>query len=647
MSRNYTNILLTVACLLVSCSRSSLDPEFGTRTKVFALEQESVTKVVETAGRNFSWTAGDPVKYYKLLDEGTASSAVTQTANVSESGASSSLGVEYVYPEEKKLVTAFLGTAIADRNVRSLKKDSFTVDGGIPAVQDGTMLPYLLCAGTAVIKTSNSLVIRHFQTFISFSLESLGTDSGSFDRIVISDKSETVSVAGNATYTFNENTGKLESCSVVSDGDASGTITINLPSGIEAGKVYYAAINPASFTEGLRVTLYEDDKKLAYATTRAGEVLEKGRINDLGTLDFQNVIPADADPVITPTKSSICNQGGWNMTKKLRATFSPLDCSGITWEIVKAQSGLSEATEDPAVIAGYGTITQTGKETYGGIEQFTAVLTPASTFTDGWFKIKATLDGDEGHCAYAYVAVGDFIDIGASVLWARSNLEGSAPDATLVTDTSDGGDYYMWGWVEPVEPLYVAGYTAAQTMYCTRWRGTWSSPNFGGRYNKTDGLTRLKWGQDDDGWDDDVAHLSNNKWHIPTWAEIQELTPDSRGNESIKIYDEVVYACYQSQYEGFEDVEIRFPIAGCLCSYEGGAYYHCYSDLFITSSTLCTTDNAIPKWISASDSNAKAYANQMVLVHGSAGRPLRRYDGWNIRPVCAKSYPDVIDAANP
>lgn len=439
------------ACLFVSCSRSSLDLEPGMRTKVFALEQESGTKVVETAGRNFSWTAGDPVQYYKLLDDGAVSSSTTQTANVAASGATSTLGVEYDYPDEKKLVAAFLGTAVAGGNVNSLRKDSFTVDGGIPAVQDGTMLPYLVCAGTAVIETSNSLVMRHLQTFVSFSLNSVGTVSGNFNRIVISDKSEAVPVAGNATYTFNENTGELVSCSVVSDASASGKITIEMSDGIEAGKVYYAAVNPVSFTNGLRVTLYNGDVKLAYATTRPGDVLEKGRINDLGTLDFHNVIPADAAPEITPKYSSVYKTGDFTMTKKLWATFSPKDVSGITWKIVRAGIDETTFTDDPVVIeSSYGTVTPGEKETYYSKNQFTAVVTPKCS--KGWLLVKATLDGDEALSDYALVKIDDFIDVGKDILWARSNLEGGLTAGTgLVDNISDVGDYYQWGALEPLD----------------------------------------------------------------------------------------------------------------------------------------------------------------------------------------------------
>ena len=619
-----------MACLLVSCSRSSLELELGIRTKVFVLEQETGTKVVETAGRNFSWTAGDPVQYYKLLEGGAASSSVTQTANVAESGVSSTLGVEYVYPGEKKLVAAFLGTAIAGGNVHSLTKNSFTVDGGIPVVQDGTMLPYLVCAGTAEIETSNSLVMKHLQTFVSFSLNSVGTVSGNFNRIVISDKSEAVPVAGNAAYTFNENTGELVSCSIVPDAGASGTVTINLSSGIEAGKIYYAAISPASFTDGLRVTLYKDDKKLAYATTRAGEVLEKGRINDLGTLDFHNVIPADAAPVITPEYSSICKTDDLTMTKKLWATFSPEDVSGITWKIVKAGVDATTFTADPVEIENYyGTVTPGEKEAYYGKDRFTAIVTPKCA--KGWLLVKATLDGDEALSDYALVKIDDFIDVGNDILWARSNLKGGeTAGIRLVDNISDVGDYYQWGYLEPMDMTI----TDPMAEY-TRWGGTWNGTGllkYGGKYNPTDTKSQLD-------TLDDVCHRSTaGLWHIPTWDEIGTLTPTNRSNMKKVVYNGRLYVCYSGMVEGFDDVLVWFIMNGTTGS--SGGFYHTYSDMYVQSSKVRVSGD-VPGLTTTT--NFDPYSFPLLLCQAYVAAGVGRYSGWGIRPVRSKTgwYPTI------
>lgn len=645
-----------MSVVVVSCTRDSLFLEAGKRTKVFTLEQvedlETGTKVAETAGNNFAWSSGDKLKYYNLDAGGAVTSVSVQSSEVNSDGPATTFDIEYTYPTDKELVTVFLGSGLENKTMSGLQKDRFTVEDGIPAIQDGKLIPNMVSAARGSIEASAGLTMRHMQTYISFSLNADRTVAGKFNKIVISDRNEDVNVAGNATYVFDETTGELSSCSISSGG----VQAITISGEVTVGKVYYVAICPQNFTGGLRVTLYNGTTKLAYATTRIGNSLTPGKINNLGALDFNWIIPANEIPVITPTQSSICNKGGWNMTKQLWCSFSPSDVTGVTWAIIKAKKGTDAATTDASDIEGYGTITPKGEVDYDGKKQFTAILTPAATFTDGWFKVRATLAGDEKYSAYAYVVVGDFIDMGGSVLWARSNLIGSDTGSDLAANTSDRGDYYMWGWLtaKTSSEFTEKKPSDAAAVYKTRWSGdytvddangfTSNLTSLGGKYNTTDGLTTLE-------KSDDVAYKGHNTWHIPTKAEIDEMAPFTgtgnnakRTNKSIENINGVTYFCYTSNVIGFTDVKLGFSVNGMRSSMEGGGIYHAFSDMFVASSTLYTSGD-IPDIYNIG--YYRPYEMPYFLCDSTLGQFLYRYDYWAIRPVCAKSYPDVIDASNP
>ena len=629
--------------VVMCCDRMAME-SLETRTKIFELSGEPDTKVIETGGLNFSWSTGDPIKYYNLKSDGTVTSTAVQSSEIKSGGLSSTFGINYVYPTDKSVVSVFLGSSLASKTVSSLAKDRFTLAGGIPATQDGTILPYMVSAVRGDIEASTGLSMKHMQTFISFSLNSNHTVTGTFDKIVISNKGGGVEIAGDATYVFDESTGAVSSCSIA--GGGSGTITIS--GEVVAGKVYYAAVCPVNFTNGLRVALYKGSTILAYANTSAGNKLTVGKVNDLGTLDFKQTIPGNAAPEISPQYSSICNQGGWNMTKKLWASFTPSDCTGITWKIVKAGTSSTSYTTNAATIASsYGTISAGGKETHGGKEQFTATVTPKCA--KGWLLVKATLDGDDGYSGYALVLVDDFIDIGSSTtLWARSHLvETSAGASTgkLCANTYDRGSRYMWGWV--TENL-VSNTNTARSTYSTRWGGEWPSGDSyryysgsatpaqkdnGGKYNKFDGITQLVAA-------DDVCTKSNSNWHIPTWAEVQELTPDSRDNQSIEVVSGITYFCYQSKFENFSDVKIIFPMHG-FYNPDYGPEYHSFYDFIVLTSTLYTDGDDFPGW--PSGYSAKTYSMAYWFGSWSGSRLPTRWCSFEIRPVRKRAgwYPTI------
>ena len=641
-------LLLAVAFIDVSCSFDAYEIEPVTRTKVFTLGQvsdtESGTKVVETAGRTFSWSEGDVVQYYKLIAGGSASSGATQVATVNGSGPSVTFNAVYTHPTEKELVTVFLGSSLTSNTVNQLQKDRFTVAGGIPSTQDGTMVPYMVAAARGVIETSQSLAVKHMQTYISFSVNANSTVTGTFNKIIISDKSGTVNIAGNATYVFNASTGELSSCSIASGGSK----TITISGTVTAGKVYYAAVCPVNFTGGLRVTLYNGSTKLAYATTGTGNKLTAGKINDLGTLDFHWEIPASTSPEITPEYSSICNTGGLQMTKKLWCTFAPSDCSGVTWKIVKGNNGTSTYTSASDIASKCGTITPGAKETYDGKEQFTATVTPKCA--KGWLLVKAELAGDEKLKDYALVKIDDFIDIGStSVLWARSNLKGgeyrtgkTAAKAALCTNTSDFGDYYQFGGRHP---LAIGSDATYLSEYLTLWGGT-SRGNWG-KYDASHPTPVILESSDD------ICTLSYDTWHIPTWAEVQDLTPDSRTNASTIILKGTSYLRFSSSKIGFTDCYVLFPFNGLQWGgsdrhpgyFEGGPF-HTDTDMFVLSSNIKTSAKTvnIPGISCESGQWGDAYNFPMVFGKGTFNTTgLSRTTGWGIRPVCKKSgfYPTI------
>lgn len=89
------------------------------------------------------------------------------------------------------------------------------------------------------------------------------------------------------------------------------------------------------------------------------------------------------------------------------------------------------------------------------------------------------------------------VDLGLSVLWADMNVDALSP--------AEAGGYFAWGETRARKPKY-----------------DWNSYRFGvkgniGRYNQTDGLTRLQ------PQDDAATQILGDSWRMPTLAELKEL----------------------------------------------------------------------------------------------------------------------------
>ena len=102
----------------------------------------------------------------------------------------------------------------------------------------------------------------------------------------------------------------------------------------------------------------------------------------------------------------------------------------------------------------------------------------------------------------------DYVDLGlpSGTLWATCNIGATSPE--------EYGNYYAWGETEPKETYTDANYkysNGAATMVTSSLT----------KYNSSDGLTVLE-------PSDDAAYVNmGENWHMPTWAQFQELTANT------------------------------------------------------------------------------------------------------------------------
>jgi len=274
---------------------------------------------------------------------------------------------------------------------------------------------------------------------------------------------------------------------------------------------------------------------------------------------------------VSPDKTTV----NFGRTLKLSATITPSNAheKGVKW---------SSSDESVATVNTQGLVS--------GIAAGTAIIT--ATSIDGGLVTECTVT--------VKVPVPKAVDLGLSVKWASFNLGATAPE--------EYGYYYAWGETSTKTDYswstykWCNGSSSTITKYCT-------NSNYG--YNGfTDGKTILE-------PDDDVASvLLDDRWHIPTYDEFEELK--TQCTWEWKTINGVYGRMVTSNKEGYTDKWIFLPAAG----YQSGAsIYNTKSQGRYWSSTL------------GSGSLGRAYYVDFTSSGNAAWGYIYRYDGLSIRPV--------------
>ncbi len=212
-----------------------------------------------------------------------------------------------------------------------------------------------------------------------------------------------------------------------------------------------------------------------------------------------------------------------------------------------------------------------------------------------------------------------FVDLGIpGILWADHNIGGTNPE--------DYGNYYAWGETAEKEQYAWATYKYAEGSENTLTKYCYNSDY--GYGNFTDELSVLgKYEQ----VDDDVAHVANNKWSMPTHDDFIALKKNcvwekADEYESLKNLGEGKYAGYifykknndeGHSYDYKKDTHIFLPAAGYYDDVrfqaDGSAGYYWSSSLY-----MVTTPN-FAYFLSLSST----YVNEYTVRVRYAGQSVR------------------------
>lgn len=613
--------IITGLCLLLlslSCEKEPLGGECASHLASRTIVARCVgvpdagTKAVQNKGNTFLWAEGDVIYFY-AYDSLSANQETksTKTVSASEAGAQVELKVTYdLSKNEDRVVAIHKGSGI-EGLADGYDKESVTLTGGIPAVQDGDLTKSMVSTADISLLTEREMSFSHLQSYLLFSFNSISFSDKNATSVVITDKAGT-SIAGDVTYNLS-----TRAQTVLDNANSSTSITLNSP---VVNKDYYIAIRAASYTSGLRFSFYKGSDLLGYVDTGSGCTVNPGKILDLGVLNFHKTIPGQTIEML-PVQATIVNSGTLNMTKKLWLKFTPSDVTKITW---------TSSNESVATVAAGPGETYNGKD-YGS----TAIVTPHTS--SGRCTITATLEG--GVSASCKIVIGEAVDMGLSVLWGKGAMKGSSTTITH-TEWDQKGDYYQWANIVPVTTSStMSGYKVATASSGGWTRGT--SGTYGGKYQPSDGKSELE------KVDDICYQYGHNVLNLETYRSPSDAEwTDLQGNSSRDLFSTPTGAyCvrYNSNVPGFTDVFVTFIFQGVFVpgALEGNIYHEFTNATYWTGNVRTTTEN---RYDTGSKRNYTYYAyayNDGILAAGSlnvANYYAERWLGRPIKPVVTKDY---------
>ncbi len=198
-----------------------------------------------------------------------------------------------------------------------------------------------------------------------------------------------------------------------------------------------------------------------------------------------------------------------------------------------------------------------------------------------------------------------YVDLGLSVLWADRNLG--------ARDSSDYGDYFAWGEIEPKEFFSWTNY-----RYCSfpgQYNGLdkYVAEGMSHQFLPSDNLDRLL------PEDDAATVLLGNDWHIPTRSEFEELEENCIISDTVTAQG-IPGSVFTSCVPGYEGHSIFIPF--------GGRY---------SGDDPIGAGQEFQLWGSSSAGYIRAYklSDKMkaILSAGMYTPSMERYYGLNIRPV--------------
>lgn len=401
----------------------------------------------DEATRELFWSDGDGYFFYTFGISDVLSNVTVGTLG-SASHITEIIPVTYNLSNHNTVVIGSKGSKVGA--VSSKTKTAVTITNGIPVVQDGTVEGSYVNLGTANLQSEDEAFLGSRQAFISFNLLT-GTVGDRTVKFFTVNGKDGETVCGDATF------------AIASGGaaDVSGGTDVVVDVTAAAQRNYYVALAPGTYTDGLRICLYDkgtvdsttgtitDGHICGYVDTKPGIEVTAGRVLALGDLTAHKTVPASgADDclIVHPSDAHIVKLSDFVQTKKFWIEHDPTDMTDIDFEY--SVPGIIQAERGP-------------DEEYNGTNYMTVLVTPICADIAGaaeehvctlTVKDRYPAPGTTPASATCAVTVGMFIDLGlpSGTLWAATYVKDTDPTHTLALTTSvaETGSYFPWSWTE-------------------------------------------------------------------------------------------------------------------------------------------------------------------------------------------------------
>lgn len=563
--------LTAILVVLVGCSGlEDFRPESRLAVKDIAVTKSETVGArarYDEATREIFWTGGDKYFYYTFGISDVFSDVTVGTLG-SASHITEIIPVAYDLSNDNTVVIGSTGSKVGA--VSSKTKTDVTITNGIPVVQDGTVEGSYVNLGIANLQTQDAAVLGSRQAFISFNLLTGTVGDETVKFFTVNGKAGEI-VCGNATFAI-----ESAEVSAVSSGT---TIAVNVTA--VAQHNYYVALAPGTYTEGLRICLY--DKGIVDATTgtiTGGHIcgyvdtgsdieLKAGRILALGDLTAHKTVPASGTDdclIVHPSDAHIVKLSDFVQTKKLWIEHKPTDMTDIDFEY--SVPGIIQAERGP-------------DEEYNGTNYMTVIVTPiCDDITDAAEEKVCTLTvkdrypapGTTPASATCTVTVGMFIDLGlpSGTLWAATYVKetGASPALALTTSVAETGSYFPWSWThsrpqnDDMQLIWRWGEWSA--LFPEADRPSFKVPYTTDRYDvllELDMTGGFYMSRNVVPEQYDICHCCHSSLSLPDASQISELV-DSTYCVNCYTYGGNIFCKLTSNVEYYEDVSILIRSSG-------------------------------------------------------------------------------------